>query len=123
MREDLPGYLRSAVPSEPLGRSPARATPAAVNGLPSVGAYRNGWLVFTCDGPYFLYRSLFRAHCTALPRISAVTLRPGIITDALEVRTGHDAEPQRNARPKRFTIFLLKDGAPSHIAAAELTND
>jgi hypothetical protein len=112
-REQVPRYLRGAIPLEPLGRSPARAIPVAVTGLPRVGAYRNGWLVFTCDGPRFLYRSFFRSRWCAIPHVADVTVQRGIMTDALDVRT--QAGSGRN-----FTIYLLKDGAPPHIAASEL---
>jgi hypothetical protein len=112
-REQLPRAVRAAIPSEPLGRSPPRALSAAVTGLPGVGAYRNGWLVFTCDGPRFVYRSLFGARSAALPGADIVHVRAGILTDAIDVRTA--------GNPRSFTLFLLKDGPPARIAAAELT--
>lgn len=114
-RDQLPRYLRDAVPLEPLGRSPARATPAAINGMPRVGAYRNGWLVFTCDGPRFVYRSLLGARCTSLPAMADIRLHRGLMTDALYVTATGDAAT------RVFTIFLLKDGPPPQVAAAELT--
>jgi hypothetical protein len=113
-RDQLPRSLRAAIPVEPLGRSPARAAAAGVAGLGGVAAYRSGWLVFTCDGPRFVYRALFRSRCTALPPITNVSVRKGFVTDAIYV-TANGAR-----RPRTFTIFLLKDGPPPHIAAAEL---
>ena len=115
-RTQLPRSLRDAVPIEPLGRSPARATPAAVTGIPGVGAYRNGWLVFTCDGPRFLYRSLFRTRSLPLPHAADVTVQRGLMTDCLDVRINSGSAQQ-------FTIYLLKDGAPAHVAAAELLSE
>ena len=112
-RDEVPRYLREAIPIEPLGRSPARATPVAVRGLPHVGAYRNGWLVFTFKGPLFLYRAWFRSHAAALPHVADVHVMRGIMTDTLDVRTN-------SGSARNFTIYLLKDGAPPHVAAAEL---
>jgi hypothetical protein len=111
-RDQLPRAVREAIPVEPLGRSPARALSAAVTGLPRVGAYRNGWLVFTCDGPTFVYRSLFGARATPLPHPAAVQLRAGVLADVLDVRVAGNGRP--------FTLFLLKDGPPAPLAAAEL---
>lgn len=112
-RDDLPRSLRSAVPVAPLGRSPARATPAAITGLPGVGSYRHGWLVFTCDGPRFVYRARFRARSRDLPPATHVTLRSGVMTDTLDVRAN-------SGGTTHFTIYLLKDGAHAHLAAHEL---
>jgi hypothetical protein len=110
-RSDLPRSVQSAVPIEPLGRSPARAVAAAVRGLPGAGAYRQGWLVFTCDGPCFVYTSRFRSRIADLAGVHPVALRRGVLADTLEVQAGE--------RP--FTFFLLKDGPPADLAAAELT--
>jgi len=124
-RQQLPRYLRDVVPVEPLGRSAPRATPAAINGLPRFGAYRNGWLVFTCDGPRFVYRSLLRAHCVTLPHIDGIATHRGLMTDALYVTASGDegghGVTQRPGAPRVFTIFLLKDGVRPQVAAAELT--
>ena len=116
-REQLPRSLRSAIPDEPLGRSPARAAPAAVAGFPGIGEYRNGWLVFTCDGPRFLYRTLLRTRSVPLPAAAAVNLRRGLVTDALDI----EGSPNGKGRPSHaFTIFLLKDGPAPQVAATEL---
>jgi hypothetical protein len=114
-REQLPRALRAAIPGEPLGRSPARAAAAAVTGLRGVGEYRNGWLVFTCFGPHFLYRSFFRTRFTSLPPVDDLRLRRGLVTDALDMNTGNGA-----ARSRAFTIFLLKDGPQPQVTASEL---
>lgn len=117
-REQLPRSIRSAIPFEPLGRSPARAASAAVSGLPGIGEYRNGWLVFTCDGPRFIYRSLFRTHSVQLPPTGDVRLRRGLVTDAIDVK----GAPSTNGRPasRQFTIFLLKDGPTPGVTVSEL---
>lgn len=115
-REQLPRALRGAVPDEPLGRSPARAASAAIAGLPAIGEYRNGWLVFTCDGPAFLYRSMFRTRLAPLPAVSDVRVRRGLVTDALDMLVSG------NGRQRAFTIFLLKDGPKPQVAAAELSH-
>jgi hypothetical protein len=119
-REQLPRRLRAVVPAEPLGRGPARATAAAIKGLGGVGAYRAGWLVFTCDGPRFVYRALFRSRSRELAGISQVRLRPGLMADALDVSTNGGSNGRRD---RTFTIYLLKDGPSADVAAAELTTE
>jgi hypothetical protein len=113
-RDQLPRDVRDVIPLEPLGRSPARAAAVAINGLPRVGAWRNGWLVFTCDGPRFVYRSTFRTRSAELPSAIDVRLRDGLLADVLDVRTGPGDRP--------FSLFLLKDGPPARVTAAELSS-
>lgn len=120
-RDQLPRSVRAAIPAEPLGRSPARAAPAALSGVPGVGEYRNGWLVFTSDGPRFLYRSFFRTHLVALPSTAHVHLRRGLVTDALDILGS--ANGNHRAKPRRFTIFLLKDGPSPQVTVSELNTD
>lgn len=129
-RDQIPRSLRALVPVEPLGRSPARATQAAVTGLDGVGAYRNGWLVFTCDGPMFVYRSALGPRRTPLTGVSQVRLRVGLITDALYInpdsKTGFPPLRTHSGGPadaRGYTIFLLKDGPAPHITAAELSGN
>jgi hypothetical protein len=119
-RDQLPRSFRAAIPDEPLGRSPARAASAAVCGLPGVGEYRNGWLVFTCDGPRFLYRSFFRTRAAQLPPAATIQLRRGLVTDALDVQGTANG---RKTGPARFTIFLLKDGPSPRVTVSELNTD
>lgn len=116
-REQLPRSVRHAVPVEAVGRRPVRALPAAVTGLPHVGAYQHGWLVFTGGGPRFVWRALFRARSADLSQIRDVRLRKGFLTDALEV-TANGSGPART-----LTFFLLKDGPPPDLAATELTSE
>lgn len=111
-RSELPRSIRRVIPQEPMGTRPARAISATVNGLPRAGAYRHGWLVFTCEGPRFVYSSGFRAHCTEIPAAERVEIRRGLLADTLEVQT-----PQQQA----VTFFLLKDGPPPDVTAAELS--
>jgi hypothetical protein len=111
-RDQLPAAVRRVIPVEPLGRSPPRAVSAAVTGLRRVPAYRSGWLVFTYDGPQFVYQSLLRARLTPLPAAAAVNVRAGILTDMVEVRSAGNG--------RSFTLYLLKDGPPVGVAAAEL---
>jgi hypothetical protein len=112
-RDQLPPFIRASIPVEPLGRSPARAVAAAVSGVARIGAYRNGWLVFTCDGPRFIYRALFHTRSTTLPPPATVELRAGTLADMIDVRSNGSG---------RFTLYLLKDGPPLQVAAAELTS-
>jgi hypothetical protein len=110
-RDQLPRSVRGAIPVEPLGRSPARAVSAIARGLPSAGEFRHGWLVFTCDGPRFVYSSRFRARFAELAGIHTVALRPGVLADTVEIRAGQQ---------QPVTFILLKDGPPAALAAAEL---
>jgi len=116
-RSQISQSLSDVIPLEPLGRSPLRAAPAAITGFPRIGAYRNGWLVFTCDGPHFLYRSFFRARSVALPHATGVHIRNGLVTDVLDIEGKGAAGGGTHA----FTIYLLKDGPLPQVAAAELT--
>ena len=119
-RDQLPRSIRTAIPIEALGRSPARAAHASISGLPRVGEYRNGWLVFTCDGPLFLYRSFFRTRSIRVPRSPDIELRRGLVTDALDIGRASLG----NGRPAHhFTIFLLKDGPSPQATVAELNHD
>ncbi|HEX6307207.1 MAG TPA: DUF4126 domain-containing protein [Longimicrobiales bacterium] len=117
-RHQLPRAVRDAVPGEPLGGAPPRAASAAVSGLPGVGAYRNGWLLLTPDGPRFLYRSFFRTRSTPLPPFSELSLRRGLVTDVLDLRAHANGNGRR--KPRSLTIFLLKDGPQPQVTAAEL---
>jgi hypothetical protein len=119
--DQLPRSVRAAIPDHPLGLGPPRAASAAVSGLPGIGDYRNGWLVFTCDGPRFLYRTIFRTRAVHLPPAAEVHLRRGLVTDALDIRG--PANGNARAAPRRFTIFLLKDGPSPQVTVSELHTD
>ena len=108
--DDLPPTFRALVQPPAIGDPPPRAARAAVVGVAGVGAYRNGWLVISKDGPVFLYRALFRSRRAPLPPIEEAHLRSGILVDALEIR---------GDRP--VTLFLLKDGPPADRVLADST--
>lgn len=109
--DEVPAHLRSLLDPPRLGLASPRAARAALKGPPGVGAYRNGWLVATADGPVFLYRSLLRPRRLALPPIRDARVRRGIWADTLELDT--------NAF--RCTIFVLKDGPPAERVLSDLT--
>jgi len=111
-RAELPRSIRNAIPDEPIGSRPARAVSATVHGLAKAGAYRHGWIVFTCEGPRFVYSSGFRARWARIPAAERVEVRRGILADTLEMRTGQQ---------RAVTFFLLKDGPPPDTTAAELS--
>jgi hypothetical protein len=118
-RAQLPGALRATVPQEPLGCQPPRALAAAVTGLPRAGAYRLGFLVFSADAPRFVYRSLFRTRSAELRDVTAVAVQRGVLTDTLDVAVASSGNGAAR-RARTITFFLLKDGPPAHVAAAEL---
>jgi hypothetical protein len=116
-RDQMPRAIRAAVPDPPLGRPPVRARAATLHGLRGVGPYRNGWLVFTCDGPRFVYRSLLRTRTTELPRAAGIDVTTGILNDVLQVHTNGQG------RARSFTLYLRKDGPAAGVTAAELAPD
>lgn len=107
---ELPQRMRALLgPAEP-GAAPARATRAAITGLDGLGAYRNGWLVITGDGPVFLYTTLLRPRAAPLPRAAAARVHNGVLTDVVEL----------DAPGRRCTLYLLKDGPPTELAIADI---
>jgi hypothetical protein len=113
-RAQVPGWIRSAVPENPLGARPVRATRATLSGMPGVGRYRHGWLVFAGDRPRFVYRALFRTRAADLPAPLEVRLTGGVLTDTLSLHANGSGPP------RRLTLYLLKDGPPAALARAEL---
>lgn len=101
--EDLPRELGALLDPPDIGHAAPRAARATLNGPRGVGAYRNGWLVVSDNGPVFLYRSLFGARRIDLPPIRDVQPRRGTWADILIIET------ERN----RWTLFLLKDAPPA----------
>lgn len=99
--DQLPRRLRQKLKDPPLGGAPTRAIRAAVNGLPGVGAYRNGWLVITADGPGFLCNGLLGARRIDIPALNDVELEPGIWLNTLRLHT---------TAGDTFLLYLLKDG-------------
>lgn len=108
--DDLPERLRTILEPPPLGRGKPRVVRAALRGVKGVGAYKNGWVVFSDGQPVFVYQSLLRPRSLPLPVIHDADLRRGIWTDTVEFQNSNS----------KFTLFLLKDGPPADRALAEL---
>ncbi len=106
----LPRRLRALLDDPPLGTAPHRTTRAAVNGIPGIGAYRNGWLVVTPDGPAFLCNGLLRARRVDLPDPVEMNIDPGPWVNEIHVRH----------QDSSFTLYLLQDGPPAELVLAEL---
>lgn len=111
-RHELPRSMRTLLPPPDLGAAPARATRAAISGLNGLGAYRNGWLVITPQGPVFLYRTLLGPRCVTLPRGAGAKVRHGFLADIVQL----ELQGRR-----RCTLYLLKDGPPVELAIADLS--
>jgi hypothetical protein len=109
-RDEMPGRLRRLIDADPYGVHPARATRAAIYGVPAAGAYRNGWLVLEHGAPMFIFRALFSSRRVALPRAGQGRVRPGLMMDVLEIE----------APDRRYAVFLLKDGPAAEAALAEI---
>jgi hypothetical protein len=105
----LPRHVRRAAAAAPLGKAEPRGTRAAAVGLPRTPAYRTGWLVFDGDGPCFIARSRLAGRRTPIP-----------LVERLEVQAGSMVDVLRASGAQAFTLFLLKDGPPAAVAAAEL---
>jgi hypothetical protein len=106
----VPRRLRALLDDPPLGAAPLRAAPAAVHELPGVGAYRNGWLVLTPDGPAFLFGGILGARRVDLPEPRRIDVEPGIWARTLRVQ--HDGGT--------YTVYLLRDGPPADRITMEL---
>jgi hypothetical protein len=98
----LPARLRGLLDESALGMAPPRATRAALDGFPGVGAYRNGWLVVTPTGTVFLFAGLLGARRVELPEPVRVESNSGLWVNSLRVHLEEGG----------FTIHLLKDGPP-----------
>lgn len=101
--DELPGDVRQVLGTTPVGGAPPRAARAALDGLPEVGAFRNGWLVRTAGRNVFVFRTLLGTRRVELPEPVEIDRDPGVWTDLLRVRTDDGS----------FTLFLLKDGPDS----------
>ncbi|HEX7052193.1 MAG TPA: DUF4126 domain-containing protein [Longimicrobiales bacterium] len=108
--DEIPAGMRALLERPAPGLAEPRAARAAIKGLREVGAYRNGWLVVTTDGPVFLYRSLLGPRCRTLPKVRSVQLRRGPWADAFQFDTDDRS---------RCTLFLLKDGPAADLALSE----
>lgn len=98
---EIPRRIRRLLDPAPLASAPPRAARAALHGLPSVGAYRNGWLVITAEGPVFVYRTLLGHRRVDLPLPRTMDLDEGIWADIVRVDAGEDV---------RYVLYMLKDG-------------
>ncbi len=107
---ELPREIQGLMGDQPLGAAPPRGARAGINGVPGVGAYRNGWLVATATGPAFYYRARFRARRADLPAPRTVEIEYGVWADLLHVETGDGP----------YTLYLLKDGPPADVAIHDL---
>lgn len=107
---EIPAGLRGLLDPQPLGTAPPRGARAALNGVRSVGAFRNGWLVITPAGPVFLYRTLIGRRRYDLPRTHQVQIETGIWADVIRARQGTDP----------FALYMLKDGPTAELALIEL---
>ena len=75
--------------------------------LPGVGAYRNGWLALSADGPVFLFYRRFQPRTLLLP-LGEVAIERGFWADLARVTT----------TGARYAIYFLKDGPAPELALA-----
>lgn len=108
--KELPRELHGLLDDAPLGAPAPRGTRAGINGIPGVGAYRNGWLVIAPGGPIFFYRSLLRARVADLPPPRHIQVDRGVWADLVRVES--DTGP--------YTLYLLKDGPAADLAIHDL---
>ncbi|MFW5951442.1 MAG: DUF4126 domain-containing protein [Gemmatimonadota bacterium] len=108
--DEIPRRARSLLGPPPLGSAPPRATRAALHGLRSAGAYRNGWLVLAPEGPTFIYATLFGSRRVDLPAPRTIETTGGPWADTIHV---HSAETD-------YRLFILKDGPAPDVAITHL---
>jgi hypothetical protein len=109
--KQLPRRLQELIEEPPLGTAPARATRAAVNGLRGAGAYRNGWLVLTPQGPRFLFGGWLSARSIQIPDAARTEVVPGLWLHSLRIHPTQGSP---------FTLYLLKEGPPIQVILDEL---
>ena len=108
--EELPRRFRELAAPDPHGVRPARFARAAVSRLPGTGAYRTGWLVLDARGAALLCDARLRPRRLPLPAVRETNVVSGLLTEAIRCTTdGRD-----------FILFLLRDGPPAELVAAEL---
>ena len=108
---ELPRDLRQRFGDPPMGAAPPRGTRAGLDGVPGVGAYRNGWLLLTHEGPVFLYRTLLGSRQIPLPPGDRMDIERGLWADMVHVTAREGLV---------YTLFLLKDGPGADVAVADL---
>lgn len=110
--DELPAYVRSLLHDTPLGAAPPRGARAALHGLKGAGAFRNGWLILTVNGPAFIHRSLLGARRIDLPEPRDIRPEPAVWATILRV-DGQNGVP--------YALFLLKDGPEPDMAIRHLS--
>ena len=108
--DEIPSSVRAALGPHPLGTAPPRGARAALNGVRTVGAFRNGWLVITAAGPVFLYWTLAGVRRYELPPAEEARAERGVWADVLRVVSGAGT----------YSLYLLKDGPTADLALQEL---
>ncbi len=101
--DELPRGIRKLLGSTPLGAAPPRGAKAAITGAPGTGAYRNGWLIVTADGPIFVYRTLLGRRSVSLPDPRRIAGDAGFWADVVDVEASDDSA---------YRLYMLKDGPP-----------
>ena len=107
---ELPRNLHGLLPEPAIGAPALRGARAGVNGIRGVGAYRNGWLVITPEGPIFFYRTLLGVRKADLPTPTGVEVDRGVWADLVRVQTADGP----------YTLYLLKDGPAADLAITDL---
>ena len=103
----MPRQLRLLMDPARFGFGNPAVTRIAVRGLPGVGAYRNGWLALSADGPVFLFYRRFQPRTLLLP-LGEVAIERGFWADLARVTT----------TGARYAIYFLKDGPAPELALA-----
>lgn len=98
---ELPRGVRKLLDPTSLGAAPPRGARAAIHGAPGAGAYRNGWLVATPEGPIFMYLGLFGHRRVDLPATQSVATEEGLWADVIHVQTEDE---------QAYRLYMLKDG-------------
>ena len=108
--DEIPARLRAMIGPQPIGAAPLRGARAAIHGVRTAGAFRNGWVLITANGPVFLYRTLLGYRRIDLPAPRHVEIESGIWTDVLRI----------DADPTPYTLYMLKDGPSADLTVSEL---
>lgn len=109
--DEMPRGVRARLDPVPLGGAPPRAVRAAVHGLASAGAYRNGWLVITATGPLFVYPTLLGHRSIPLPVPRTMEVDEGVWADIIHVGADDDSH---------YRLYILKDSPAPEIITHNL---
>lgn len=99
--EELPRGVRKLLGPTSIGAPAPRGARAAIYGAPGAGAYRNGWLVATGDGPVFFYLGFLGHRRVELPATHSVEADEGVWADVIHVQTDNE---------QVYRLYMLKDG-------------